>query len=156
MVKENSCSQIVIITRITAFACLTGMALSFRLWLSDRHFPLVPVFKFLPEIGYLPIIAGLMLVCIIIFRRSQKFIIVFLIIDLLLAIMDQNRWQPWYYQYTLMFFSLSFFNFRCDDVKQQTAIITTFKIMVASLYFFYQIPTLGSWNHFPIIWEIIL
>jgi uncharacterized membrane protein YphA (DoxX/SURF4 family) len=139
MSKENSCSQIRILTRITAIACLAGMLLCYKLWLGERNFPTVPVFKFLslqhPFDLILPVIAGVLLICIAIFRNPQKFIIVFFIAAFLLAMMDQNRWQPWFYQYSLMFFVLCFFNFRCDDTRQQQAIIATFKLMLAAIYF---------------------
>jgi uncharacterized membrane protein YphA (DoxX/SURF4 family) len=140
MIKENSCSQIIIITRITAFACLLSMSLSFKLWLGNRNFPVAPLFSFLPELNHpLDIIllcsTGILLLCIILFRKSQGFVIAFVIIGILLGLMDQNRWQPWYYQYLLMFFLLSFFNYRCDDMKHQTAIVSTFKLMIAAVYF---------------------
>lgn len=140
MVKGNSCSQIIIVTRITGAACLLGMLLSFRLWLGERNFPAVPIVNFLPDLHHpfdivLPAIAAILLLCIIIFRKSQKFIIGFVVTGVTLALMDQNRWQPWYYQYLLFFFILSFFNYRCDDIKHQTAIITTFKLMIAAIYF---------------------
>jgi uncharacterized membrane protein YphA (DoxX/SURF4 family) len=140
MIKENSCSQIIIITRITAIACLLSMALSYKLWLNERNFPVVPLTDFVPYLKHpfdyvLPGLASLLLLCISVFRKSQPFIIFFLAIALVLAILDINRWQPWFYQYLLMFFVLSFFKYRCDDIKHQTSIITIFKIMVAAIYF---------------------
>lgn len=138
--KDNSCAQIRIITRIIAVACLISMLLSYKLWLSDRMFPLTPAFEFLPELHHpfdiiLFCVTILLLICITILRNPQKFIIVFLISALLLAILDQNRWQPWFYQYALMLFIVSFFDFRCDDTKQQQAIVTIFKLMIGAIYF---------------------
>ena len=115
--KETSCTQIRLITRILAFACITSMLLCFKLWSGDRSFPLSPVFDFLPS---LPkpidgILFGLTLIFLLLIgtlRNPQKYIIAFLVCAMILAILDQNRWQPWFYQYLLMFFILSFFNFR--------------------------------------------
>jgi uncharacterized membrane protein YphA (DoxX/SURF4 family) len=140
MTKNNSCSQLRIITRVTAIACFLSMLLCYKLWLSERNFPLSPVSDFLPAIPapfdfFLFCIAAGLLICIAVFRAPQKFIIAFIILAALFAIQDQNRWQPWFYQYLMMFFVLSFFNFRCDDVKQQNAIITIFKLMIACIYF---------------------
>jgi uncharacterized membrane protein YphA (DoxX/SURF4 family) len=139
MTKENSCAQIRIVTRITALACLASMLLCHKLWLTDRNFPVVPVFN-LPLLHHpfdyiLPCIAGILLLSIAIFRNPQKLIAAFVFVALLLAITDMNRWQPWFYQYLLMFFILCFFNYRCDDTRQQQAIVTTFKLMVAAVYF---------------------
>src|ERR1043165_7345385 len=117
--KEQSCLQIRIITKITAIACLLSMMLCYKLWLSERNFPLTPVFDLVhlpPGAGNgLFIISLVLLLCISLFRNPQKFIIVFLIAATLMALMDQNRWQPWFYQYCMMFFVLCFFNFRCDN-----------------------------------------
>ncbi len=138
--KDNSCSQIRIVTRITAAACLLSMILSYKLWLGDRMFPMSPIFDFLPSLHHpfdiiLFIITLLLLCFIVVLRNPQKFIIAFLISSVLLAIQDYNRWQPWFYQYSLMLFAVSFFNFRCDDTKQQQALITMFKLMIGAVYF---------------------
>lgn len=139
MTKDNSCSQIRIITRITGIACLASMILCYKLWFNERNFPLTPVFDILPHWAHpydyiLPGISGLFLLGVILHRTPQRFVILFLLSALLLAVLDMNRWQPWFYQYILMFFILAFFNYRCDDSRQQTAIILTFKLMVASIY----------------------
>ena len=138
--NDRSCSQIRIITRIIALACIASMLLSYKLWLGERYFPLSPVFDFLPPINHpfdiiLFCLTLLSLIAIALFRNPQKPIFVFLICATLLAILDQNRWQPWFYQYFLMFFIVSFFNFRCDDTKKQQAIITIFQLMLGAIYF---------------------
>jgi uncharacterized membrane protein YphA (DoxX/SURF4 family) len=139
MTKENSCSQIRIITRITAIACLASMLLCHNLWLEDRNFPTVPVLHLFtlkhPYDFVLPIIAGILLIFIALLRNPQKLLVVFIIAASLLWILDTNRWQPWFYQYCLMFFILAFFNYRCDDTRQQQVIVTTFKLMIAAVYF---------------------
>ncbi|MGZ4049424.1 MAG: hypothetical protein ACXVNN_08670, partial [Bacteroidia bacterium] len=126
--------------RVTAIACLASMLLCYKLWLNERPFPLSPVFDFLPTFHHPVdfILLGLvstLLILISIFRNPQKYIIAFLFLALTLALFDQNRWQPWFYQYVLMFFVVSFFNFRCDDIKHQNAIVTIFKLMIGAVYF---------------------
>lgn len=140
MLKEHSCSQIRIITRITATACLLSMMLCYKLWLSDRPFPLSPVSDILPTLAspvdlILFALSILSLLLILIFRNPQKIVILFLVLSFTLCILDQNRWQPWFYQYVLMFLILSCFNFRCDDLGHQKAIIITFKLMIVAIYF---------------------
>jgi len=140
MTKDNSCSRIRIITRVTAIACLCSMALCYKLWMGDRNFPVTPVFDFIPELHHpfdiiLPALAGVLLVCIALFRSPQKLIIPFIFIAVFMMAQDMNRMQPWFYQYLLMFFILAFFNFRCDDSRLQSSIIITFKLMIAAVYF---------------------
>ena len=140
MIKDNSCNQIRILTRIIALACLSSIILSYKIWLSERNFPLSPVFDFLPTIIYpldwiLLSSTILCLLFIILFRNPQKAIIVFLFLSAVLGLFDINRWQPWFYQYVLMFFVLSFFNYSCDDTKQSQSISVILKLMIASIYF---------------------
>ena len=138
--NETTSKQISIITRITAIACLASMFLCYKLWLSHRPFPLSPISVLLPKITHpfdlvLFGITLISLLCISIFRNPQKFIIVFLFLGLILALSDQNRWQPWFFQYVMMFFVLSFFNNTNNDLKYQNAIITILKLMVGAIYF---------------------
>lgn len=116
------------------------MLLCYKLWLNDRHFPLTPVLHFWPVFhrpfdSVLPAVAGLLLICISIVRRPQLFIISFITVAVLLTLSDLNRWQPWFYQYILMFSILAFFNYRCDDARHLAAITITFRLMIAAVYF---------------------
>lgn len=138
--KDNSSSQIKSITRIIALACLSSMLLSYKLWLGNRMFPLTPIVDFLPAVNHpfdiiLFCITGILLICIATFKNSKKFILTFIICALLLAILDQNRWQPWFYQYLLMFFVLSFFDLNKNDTKHSEAIVTVLKLMIGAVYF---------------------
>jgi hypothetical protein len=140
MIENNSCLLIRVITKITAACCLLSMALCYKLWLGERNFPVVPVFDFLPRLQHpfdfiLPAVAFVLLLCIVFFRYAQKLIIAYICISILLSLLDLNRWQPWFYQYLMMFVALSFYNFRCDNVRLQNAITGVFKIMIAAIYF---------------------
>jgi hypothetical protein len=136
----NTCNQIRLITRIAAIACLISMLLSFNIWMNERSFPTSPIFDFLPTIFHpidyiIIVLVFITLILIAIVRNPQKLIVLFLVVGLILLVFDLNRWQPWFYQYYLMFFLFSFFNYRCDDTKQQVAIISIIKIMIAAIYF---------------------
>src|SRR5687767_14659838 len=138
MSAENSLSRIRLITRIIAAACLISMLLCYKLWLDDRPFPLSPVSSKLPALSYpfdlvLFSAAGICLLLIILLPRPKKLIISFLVIAFLLAILDQNRWQPWFYQYCLMFLVLAPYGF-LNDSRYQSAILVTFKLMMAAVY----------------------
>ena len=132
--------QILLVTKTIAIACLASMLLSWKLWVSTRHFPTSPVFSFFPSLVY-PIdyivfsITLIVLSSILFLKNPRKAIIVFLFISVLLALWDLNRWQPWYYEYALLFFVLSFYNYTTKNSKHQTAIILCFKLMIAAIYF---------------------
>lgn len=140
MRNNNSYNQIRLITKTTALACLAGILLSYKIWLSERSFPLSPVFDFLQIIphpyDFILLGSNVLLLLLIIFSKNpKKLIIVFLLSAIILALFDLNRWQPWFYQYVLIFFILSFLNNESDNIEQKQAIITIFKLMFASIYF---------------------
>ncbi|MCK6649761.1 MAG: HTTM domain-containing protein [Bacteroidia bacterium] len=140
MTSEKTCQQIRIITKIAAWGCLASMLLCYPLWLNERIFPTSPMFAALPPIAH-PLdyillgISVLTLLIIGIIRNPQYWILLFLAEGLLMAVYDLNRWQPWFYQYMLMFFALAFFNYRCDDTKKLNALSSIFKLMIAAVYF---------------------
>jgi hypothetical protein len=95
-----------------AVAFLSGIALSPRLWLtSDREYPLVPVADFLRLSVPLEaiVVGGLVasLAAVAFLPRSRMPIGFSLGLALGLALFDQNRWQPWVYQYVVMLAALT-------------------------------------------------
>jgi hypothetical protein len=128
------------IKNLTALGLIASMLISWRLWLGSREFPMVPVFEGLPV---LPdpadkILLGLfffLTVMTIFSRKPKPFILGVLAIGAWYAISDQNRIQPWFYQYMLMMLILAFYNWRVDEPKDYTVILTTLKIIVAAIYF---------------------
>jgi len=91
-----------------SIAFLFGIGLSPRLWLSTaREYPLVPIFQGLPHLGApldVILLAALAasLVAVIGSRTSRIPVVCALVLALALAALDENRWQPWAYQYVLM------------------------------------------------------
>jgi hypothetical protein len=111
------------IFRITIFFLLTGVLMSYRLWVTDRNFPLLPLLE-VPQIpalaGYI-IFATVLLILLISFFKQIRFLVIVLVILLIfMIIQDQARLQPWVYHYFLFFIpfcfrrkddSLSYFQF---------------------------------------------
>ncbi|HEY0170462.1 MAG TPA: MauE/DoxX family redox-associated membrane protein [Pyrinomonadaceae bacterium] len=101
------------LTAVTALGLLGGFALSHMLWLSSgRSFPAAPVFDFLPGVPRpfdlvwaCALVASL--VCVVASTRQRRYVFAFLAIAVPLALLDQTRWQPWFYQYLLMLAALS-------------------------------------------------
>jgi hypothetical protein len=94
--------------KITIMAGLTiGLALSSKLWLSDRLYPLTPVASFLSPIPFpldrvffLLLMATLTAIAMV--RRPGKLIGLAAALAVVLALFDQTRLQPWFYQYIVM------------------------------------------------------
>lgn len=91
---------------IRAVVCLFfvfGILLSFKVWHSDRLFPLLPVFDGFPTFsadtsGFLAVLLliGLGLGSVI---KIRAFFIALMALLLFLFLQDQMRWQPWAYMY---------------------------------------------------------
>lgn len=93
------------INRTVYFFLVVGILLSLRLWLSDRLFPLSPVFdglSFRPPIDL--ILLSLFLVAIGLNFFLLRKVIFYLIVAMLILIAscDQMRLQPWVYIYFLL------------------------------------------------------
>jgi hypothetical protein len=94
-------------------ATLLMLALSWRLWIDDNDFPRIPFFRGLPA---LPVwvswlFAGTLFVSLIQVTLGiawRKSLIVSLAALSVLVVQDQNRLQPWIYQYTFCALALAF------------------------------------------------
>ncbi|MTI87436.1 MAG: hypothetical protein FH748_05645 [Balneolaceae bacterium] len=85
---------------------LMCVLVSYPLWFNDRAVPLasavdVLVFKGWLHVGTLAVWGMLFLASFWKFRKPSV-LITFLFVSLILALQDQLRWQPWFYQYLLM------------------------------------------------------
>jgi hypothetical protein len=101
------------VLRITVIlGLLGGLALSPKLWISSRFYPFTPVWSFLgpfrPPVDYVVLFALVaLLLALIVTPRRPLFAAVFALL-LLLALQDQSRWQPWFYQYVVMLLVIAF------------------------------------------------
>jgi hypothetical protein len=111
---------------------LGGLALSPHLWLSTRLYPLTPVaaiFRPLPA-PFDRIFYGIWMVALVAIgfaARPARPIAIFLGMALWLALGDQSRWQPWFYQYLIMLLALA--------VCSRTEFFATCRVLIASIYF---------------------
>ena len=128
---ELSYKQKVNYTRIIAIlAVLILMVYAPKLWISTKVFPVVPLFDWLPiptnPIDY--ILAGFFFLIQIVYifqnKRWQGWVI--LLLYLYLALVDQNRLQPYFYQSFLTIFAIEIFRKRANPKKVLYAVILVF------------------------------
>jgi hypothetical protein len=113
---------------------LAGMLLSPKLWLSSRFYPLTPVLPFLRSIPYpgdyaVFILLLLLLVAIAIAPRPTKPIAGYVLLAAVLALLDQSRWQPWFYQYLFMLIAVGVYS------RSPAAALNTCRLIVGCTYF---------------------
>jgi hypothetical protein len=97
------------IQRTVLLFLFAGILLSYKLWISDRNFPLSPVFDPLTVSPFVDrLLISLFLVLIIVDLFLEKKILTTLILMMLtfLVAMDQMRLQPWIYIYFLFMLPL--------------------------------------------------
>lgn len=123
---------------VLALATLGGFALSSRLWLSTgRTFPAVPVLDSLPpvpapfDLAWLVALAAL-LAWSAASRRPRPYLFAALALAVGLALWDQTRWQPWFYQYVFMLFVVAA---APGGDGGEEATLRACGLLVASLYF---------------------
>lgn len=82
---------------------LMAKLVGWKVWIKDRQFPLAPVADWLnwPSLmQYCLFILSLALILSLVFKPFNKIILVTLLCsEILSCLADQNRWQPWQYQY---------------------------------------------------------
>jgi hypothetical protein len=126
------------LTLIVAFS--SGFLLSSKLWVASRFFPTAPLSEFLPPIpASLDYIwFGTLWVCLFamaIAPKPQLFIWTFILLVGGLSAWDQNRWQPWCYQYLFMIGALNCYPWGRVDATRQEAVLNVCRLVVASIYF---------------------
>lgn len=88
---------------------LIAKLISYKVWLADRFFPMVPTFDFLEELPsdfhlVLFVASLILLVFLFIFPKNKILLFSLLGIEILACSLDVTRWQPWEYQYLFMIF----------------------------------------------------
>lgn len=122
---------------VVALGFAGGFLLSYKEWVSTRAFPLTPVWDALrlpyPFDFVLFGMALFLLVPIAASRSPRAYIIAFVVLAGALALLDQQRWQPWFYQYLFMFGALAFYGGDGSQVRLEQ-VLNACRIIAASLY----------------------
>ncbi|MDQ3799375.1 MAG: hypothetical protein M3384_07995 [Acidobacteriota bacterium] len=127
---------------IVCLGLLAGICFSFELWFAvNRTFPRAPLIFELPENSVihvercLTVILAASLVSIIFSRRLKIAFVAAVASLLLLILFDQNRLQPWVYQYFLLLFVLALRARQTEDESGLVTAIGLTQIIIAGLYF---------------------
>ena len=112
---------------------LAGFALSPKLWLSSRLYPLTPVCSFFGVLGppgdYIVVFALAALLIGVSFAPRRELLIAVFVLLALEVCQDQSRWQPWLYQYAAMLLAIS-----VTGPKRPAVALNTCCLIVAATY----------------------
>jgi hypothetical protein len=127
---------------VWAIAFLAGMLLSPKLWLSSRSYPLCPIIDKLPAVpapfDYVWFIVLLVLLAaILIVPRPGRLLLAFVCLAGLLSLLDQSRWQPWFYQYLFVGMALATYPWHDPEAQpeRRAAALNACRVIVAATYF---------------------
>jgi DCC1-like thiol-disulfide oxidoreductase/DoxX len=127
-------------TAIVVGFCI-GLAMSSRLWIGPRTYPLAPVSIFLPPSIHLldlVLFAALfaLALAILVSPRPQKLIFAFLAVLAVFCVLDQTRWQPWIFQYAFLLVALALFSWDSGDIAGRAHALNVARFIVAATYVF--------------------
>ncbi len=127
-------SKRVMLTRLVCAFWIIAKIISWKVWVITRLFPVVPPFSFLFVPSFIHIILfslSLLTLSLLLFHPSKTLLQWSLIvIEFLSCLLDQNRWQPWEYQYIFIILALII------NKKNDTNAFTTIVFILITFYFF--------------------
>jgi hypothetical protein len=128
--------------QVIVLAFIAGICTSWPLWNETRLFPTAPALP-LPQLplavsSILPFIFIFLLLLLAIFPLHKNILLLTFSFTTLLALYDQNRWQPWLYQYFLVFFLLLFYK-----RSNERTLLSAFRLIVCGIYFWSGIQKLN-------------
>ena len=146
-------SKVTIIIKVVTIIWLLTKLYSYKLWISERIFPVIPVFTLFSDVKnsiHLSLYAGSLffLTLILILPISKKIISIFLIFEVASCLLDYSRWQPWEYQYLLMFMV-----FACSANNKQ--FLKLISILVCFTYIFSGLHKLNG-GFLYVIWDTMI
>ena len=141
--NQNESVRIKILLQVTCLFWLVAKLITWKLWLSNRLYPITPVFDIFYKVheGFHILLLLVSIICLIfLFLRpkTNHLLVVLLIVEILSCALDQNRWQPWEYQYIFTIFIFLIYK------KKQENIIVTIAFILACTYFFSGLSKINS------------
>ena len=143
-------SKVNYLLKITAVFWIVTKLLSYKLWLSNRLFPVLPVFDFLDNFPngfhlFLFIVGMGLMVLVLLQPITKKIIGLTLLVEVISCLLDQTRWQPYEY-HCLLVYCFYFF------LKEQKHFINCFIFLMVATYAYSGLHKLNGGFLF-FIWE---
>ena len=136
--------------RLICIFWLLAKFIGWKVWIKDRLFPVLPVADWLnwPSLmHYILFVCSLGIIFFLIFKPLNKFFLVVLFfIEILSCAADQNRWQPWEYQYL---FTIFICIINLNDHKK---IVSCIAFVMAATYAYSGIGKLNE-SYLVMVWD---
>jgi hypothetical protein len=150
--KNTDTGRASLAMRLVCVFWLLAKFIGWKVWIRDRLFPLSPVADFLnwPSVAhYILFVCSVGFIVFLIFNPLNKIILIALLVaEIFSCVADQNRWQPWEYQYLFTIF-ICIINF-----KEPKKIIGCIAFVMAATYIYSGIGKLNE-GYLTLVWENI-
>jgi hypothetical protein len=127
---------------------LISVVLSFNLWAGDRWFPKT---AFIENYIGIPVRYDYVNLCVLLtllflssVSQKKTPTILLVLFCIYLCFEDQNRLQPWFYNYVLILCILLFYKNRVDEPNNYTAIFISLQLLLSLIYIFSGIQKMNS------------
>ena len=132
---------------------LIAKLFSHNLWLADRVFPTAPPFDFLYNVPNLVhtilYISSIACFLICVAKPSiHRLLPTIIILEIASCLLDQNRWQPWEYQYVFMLFVL-WYNKKNEELASMLLIV-----IISSTYIYSGLQKFNP-HYITLVWKKI-
>ncbi|HEX8460222.1 MAG TPA: hypothetical protein VF623_02285 [Segetibacter sp.] len=155
--NENNHEEIKrFLLQATCIFWLVEKLITWKLWTSNRLYPVTPVFEIfgnIPSVFYflLLITSFVCLISLFLSPQSRVFLFVLLFAEILTCLGDYNRLQPWEYQYIFTVLIFTVYN------KNKETLIAAIAFIIACTYFYSGINKFSTaflyriWNNMILI-----
>lgn len=125
-----------------------SVVLSFNLWAGQRWFPKSPLFIDFTSIpapfDYINLGVLITLIAFAFISTSKTPTVLLILFSIYLCIDDQNRLQPWFFNYMLILVVLLFYKQRVDEPNNYTMVFISLQVLVALIYVFSGLQKMNS------------
>jgi hypothetical protein len=130
------------------FGLLASILLSYNLWAGERYFPkstfIHDYFSVPAPYDYIQLVVLLVLIVFSFVTQKKLPTLLLILFSVYMCFDDQNRLQPWFYNYILILFVLLFYKHRVDEPNNYTTVFISLQILVALIYMFSGIQKMNS------------
>ncbi len=143
--------RLIAFTRLLVVSVLCCLALSWRLWVSRPHYPLVPLVEFVPALPFpfdFALLGWLVALLLGILYQPRSRVLITLVLATfgMLFVQDQSRLWPSFYQFNFLFLLLAS-NRRVDGVAGDERVLAGMRFVFAMVYFWGGVQKL-NWHFF--------
>ncbi|HFS66605.1 MAG TPA: hypothetical protein ENK67_00110, partial [Flavobacteriia bacterium] len=144
--------KIYLVNRIAIVSFLIMMVYAPTLWITDKAFPVISLFDFIPiprqPIDYILAIIFFSLLIAFYFKPKKIIGLTIVFLYIYLAIIDQNRLQPYFYQNILIFLVVSYLR---KSRKNTIIVLHCLMLLFIATYFFSGIHKINI--NFDSVWD---